>query len=70
MLHNAHKEWVSYVKSFYSKGGLYDIGATTDEINAATFVRLTDNEYAHLPFDADSLDRELVRDIILSTRNN
>jgi hypothetical protein len=55
-------EFVEYVFSFYGVGGLYDFGASVEEIEAAIEVRL---ENVDMEFVADSVDRELVRDIIL-----
>ena len=62
-------EFVNYVKGFYSKGGIYDMGATDMQILEAT------NKYIHkvgfyseensLGFSGDSVDRENVRDIMI-----
>lgn len=62
-------EFVNYVKGFYSKGGIYDMGATDMQILEAT------NKYIHsvgfysdengLGFSGDSMDREHVRDIMI-----
>ena len=62
-------EFVNYVKGFYSKGGIHDMGATDMQILEAT------NKYIHkvgfyseensLGFSGDSLDREHVRDIMI-----
>ena len=62
-------EFVKYVKSFYSAGGVYDMGATDMQILEAT------NKYIHsvgfysdengLGFSGDSMDREHVRDIMI-----
>lgn len=62
------KEFVDYVLSFYGTGGIYDMGATREEIIKAVNVRLTCELYSLMPFDGDSIDREAVRDIILATR--
>ena len=56
-------EFVKYVLEFYGKGGLYDFGATEQDIIKATGIRLA--KRPELPFDGDTLDRELVRDILL-----
>jgi hypothetical protein len=66
------KEFVDYVMSFYGKGEIYDIGATREEVWQATCVRIkrnTDNPLNGISFEADSFDREAVRDIILEMRN-
>ena len=65
------KEFVDYVMSFYGKDGIYDIGATRDEVWNATCIRIKIN--ADMPlngisFEGDSIDRESVRDIILELR--
>jgi hypothetical protein len=59
------KDFIEYVMSFYGPGEIYDMGATREEVKEAVLVRLENTE---LPFDGDSVDRELVRDIILEKR--
>ena len=63
-------EFVSYVYDFYGKNGIYDMGATRDNITTATIDYLSDclskREYT---FCGDSLDRERVRDIMISKFN-
>jgi len=60
------KAFVDYVYSFYGRGGIYDMGALKRDIQQAT------RDYLNKPdcnFDApngDSLDRENVRDILIS----
>ena len=56
------QEFIEYVLSFYGTGGLYDINASVDEVKKAIRIRLLNDD---LPFDGDTVDRELVRDIIL-----
>jgi hypothetical protein len=58
-------EFVEYVFSFYGAGGLYDFDASIEEIKNAIKVRL---ENAEMEFVADTVDRELVRDIMLENR--
>lgn len=57
-------QFVDYVYSFYGKGGIYPIANLThDDIIQATL------ELQSIPnreFCADSIDRERVRDIIMS----
>ena len=64
------KEFVSYVYDFYGKGGVYDMGATVSQITTATIDYLSSllskGEYT---FCGDSLDRERVRDIMISKFN-
>ena len=65
------KEFVDYVMSFYGKGEIYDIGTTREEVWQATCIRIkrnADNPLNGISFEADSLDREAVRDIILEIR--
>ncbi len=58
-------EFVDYVMDFYGYNGIYDIQATRKEVIAATNKRL---EFKQPPFEGDSIDREMVRDIILEMR--
>jgi hypothetical protein len=57
--------FIKYCLQFYGPGGLYDLGATPDEIKAALAIRLERDPF---PFEGDTVDRELVRDIITETR--
>lgn len=59
------EEFIGYVMSFYGHDNLYDIGVTKEEVIKATNIRMT---FKSMPFDGDSIDRELVRDIILTMR--
>jgi|TARA_R110000796_G_scaffold205939_1_gene322312 hypothetical protein len=59
-------EFVKYVMRFYGKGGIYDFGATEEDIVIATDIRLKNKP--EIPFDGDSLDREIVRDILLDMK--
>lgn len=58
--------FVDYALSFYGPGRVYGMGATKEEITEALEVRL--QRYPDTPFCGDSLDRELVRDIIMEKR--
>tara|TARA_R110002074_G_scaffold57366_1_gene141255 strand:+ start:597 stop:812 length:216 start_codon:yes stop_codon:yes gene_type:complete len=58
--------FISYLLDFYGPGGIYDIGVTRDDILLALGIRLARN--AMLPFQGDSIDREMVRDIILEAK--
>ena len=60
-------EFVNYVYDFYGKNGIYDMGATRDNITTATIDYLASDD--SLPFYGDSLDRERVRDILTSKFN-
>ena len=57
-------DFIGYVLDFYGKGGIYDFGATKQMVVAATLERI--DKYPVMPFDGDSFDREIVRDIILN----
>ena len=59
------KEFIDYVFDFYGKDGIYDMGATKDQIATATNIRLKNLKYAKLPFDGDTIDREILRDILI-----
>ena len=61
-----NNEFIEYVLLFYGDGGIYDINATKEEVVEALNVRLKIRK--DIPFDGDSFDRELVRDIILGSR--
>jgi hypothetical protein len=55
-------EFYTYVLSFYGKGGLYPMGATLADVKAATKQH---KKQIYIPFEADSFDRECVRDILI-----
>lgn len=59
---NATIDFVEYVHSFYGNGGLYDMGATYQQICQATKILLSQNG---INVSFDSLDRERVRDILV-----
>ena len=54
--------WIQYVLDFYGKGGIYDMGATKQQVVNATnaLIKQIGNK-----FEADSIDRERVRDIMI-----
>jgi hypothetical protein len=54
-------EFINYVLSFYGLGGIYDMGATEDMILEATQKYITEGA----DFCGDSIDRELIRDIMI-----
>jgi len=54
-------EFINYVLSFYGPGGIYDMGATEDMILDATQKYITEGA----DFCGDSIDRELIRDIMI-----
>ena len=43
--------------------------ATKEQIATATNIRLKSLKYVKLPFDGDTIDREIVRDILISEFN-
>ena len=65
-------DFVNYVQSFYGKDSIYGEeffpprGATLTEIIVATKIRKLIN--TNSPFHGDSMDREIVRDIITQMR--
>ncbi len=62
-------EFPDYVMTFYGAGGLYDQNFTLSEIIEAIEVRKDHPNLKNIPFDGDSFDRELVRDIVLKKRD-
>ena len=54
-------EFVIYVMKFYGAGGIYDMNATEDMILEATQKYISEGG----DFCGDSIDRELVRDIMI-----
>jgi len=57
-------KFFDYCLSFYGSGGLYDMGATRDQIEQATAHMLQHLSPA-ADFCGDSVDRERVRDILI-----
>ena len=64
-LKDLYPEFTDYVFSFYGENGLYDMGATRQQINSATSARLNSLQHVKLTFDQDTIDREIVRDILI-----
>ena len=65
--------FVDYVMSFYSNrpDSIYpELDFTEDEVYKALATRLTRKKYEETPFGGDSVDREIVRDIVLEDRTN
>ena len=60
-----YPDFTDYVFSFYGKDGIYDMGATKEQIKKATYARLNSLKYVKTPFDQDTVDREIVRDILI-----
>ena len=63
MIHPQH-EFIDYVFDFYGQDGIYDMQATKEQIATATNIRLKSLKYVKLPFDGDSIDREIIREIL------
>ena len=65
-----HNVFVNYMMSFYSNSpdSIYpELDFDESEIRKALNTRLTRKKY-ELPFEGDSVDREIVRDIVLENR--
>lgn len=60
-------EFLDYVLSFYGPGELYDIGMTREEAALGYLLRLTNKPY--VPFEGDTVDRELVLEHVLNVRS-
>jgi hypothetical protein len=59
---NTFEEWYQYVLDFYGKGGIYDMGATKEQVVDATNALIKERGNK---FEADFFDRERVRDIMI-----
>ena len=57
-------EFVEYMLDFYGPNGIYDIGMTEAEVREALPIRLL--ERADLPFDGDTIDREICEHIVIN----
>ena len=60
------QDFYDYVLSFYGAGGLYPMNATLDLIEQATLTHLKILELKGNEFCGDSIDRECVRDLLIS----
>jgi hypothetical protein len=58
------KEFVGYVMDFYGKGGLYDMGVKEKDLWKAIEDLVA--YWGIKTFEGDSIDRERVRDILIS----
>lgn len=61
-------EFIDYVLSFYGPGEIYDMGATREDVLEALVTRLLSKRYSSVPFDGDSIDREMIRDIMIEAK--
>jgi len=57
-------EFVEYMLDFYGPNGIYDVGMTEAEVREALPIRLL--ERADLPFDGDTVDREICEAIVIN----
>ena len=71
-----NKEFFNYCWSFYGKGGCYandmfNGGCTEQELNNAILLRcyFPTKSIKRFHYEGDSIDREIVRDIMLLARN-
>jgi hypothetical protein len=62
-------EFYDYVLSFYGEGGIYPMGATLPLIQKATNDIILILQIKNEEFCGDSIDRELVRDLLISKYN-
>ena len=60
-------EFVDYVESFYGDDGIYNLGftVTREHIWNATSVHLMRLERERSEFEGDTVDREMVRDLMI-----
>ena len=62
-------EFVDYVESFYGDGGIYDhelgFHVTREHIWNATSIHLMRLERERSEFEGDTVDREMVRDLMI-----
>jgi hypothetical protein len=59
-------DFISYMLDFYGVHGVYPYGFTVEEIQTATEQRVNTSS---VEFYGDSLDREIVRDMIFKMRD-
>jgi hypothetical protein len=65
MMYSTLSEFHRYVFSFYGRGGVYPMGATLKQIVSATAILIARFTATNRDFVGDSMDRELVRDILI-----
>ena len=64
-----YEDFINYVYGFYGKGKIYDMNATKEQVVLATMIRLDKPRHKKFPFNGDSADREIVRDILINEFN-
>lgn len=57
--------FIDYVLSFYGIGGVYEMGATREQVEQALNKHLANCLSTGLEFCGDTVDREWVRDIMI-----
>jgi hypothetical protein len=62
-------DFVDYTMSFYGPNGIYPMGATLSLIQQATDDLIRILQIKNEEFCGDSIDRELVRDLLISKYN-
>jgi hypothetical protein len=62
-------DFYDYVLSFYGKDGIYPMGATLIVVRKATNDLIRILKIKGQDFCGDSIDRELVRDLLISKYN-
>ena len=62
-------DFYDYVLSFYGVGGIYPMGATLIQVKQATSTHLKILKLKEQEFCGDSIDRECVRDLLISKYN-
>jgi hypothetical protein len=60
------QEFYDYVLSFYGADGLYPMGATFAQVKRATSLYVMGLKVGAQEFCGDSIDRECVRDLLIS----
>ena len=60
-----HNQFINYCLDFYGEGGIYPHKFSRQEIEKGLELRLKNKSVS---FEADSLDREKVRDIVFQLR--
>jgi hypothetical protein len=66
MMYATLPEFHRYVYNFYGRNGVYPMGATFGLIEKATQLLIDQLTAQEKEFVGDSIDRELVRDILIS----
>ena len=62
-------DFYDYVLSFYGADGLYPMGATLTQVKKATSLYVKGLKVGCQEFCGDSIDREHVRDLLISKYN-